>query len=875
VTGEYEGLAAALADRYRLERELGRGGFAIVYLAHDVRHDRPVALKVLHPEIASSLGTERFEREIRLAARLQHPHILTVHDSGVANGQLWFAMPFIEGESLRDRLVRERQLPLNDALRIARETADALDYAHRHGVVHRDIKPENILLAESHALVADFGIARALSGEKSLTQTGMSIGTPAYMSPEQAAGDASLDARSDIYSLGAVLYEMLAGEPPFTGPTPQAVIARMLTESPRPLHPSRPVIPAAVDDVIARAMAHVPADRFASAAEMAAALPVLTGPGMPASSAVVPVAPPARTRARWRPSPLLAVFALGLLLGLGALFAWRRGAGVDAGVRRLAVLPFENQGAADDDYFAAGITDEIRGKLSAVPGLQVTARSSAIQYKGTTKTPEQIGRELGVEYLLTGTVRWEGSGAARRVRVSPELIAVATNSTKWQQAFDTTLSDVFQVQAGIASRVAQELDIALGASAQQRLATKPTDNVAAYDAYLRGEEATQSLGTTDAVPLRKGLAYYEQAVALDSSFVEAWAQLSRTVCSLNASAPTVAGVERCREAADRALALAPDRPEGHLAKGVYLRTIRKDFAASLVEFAAGLHVAPNHAALLTASASSERSLGRWADGLRHLEQAKRLDPRSINTARGLAYAYHEQHRYAEAVAEYDRAMLLAPTNLALVQGKTAAYLGQGDLAGARAVIAAALQHLDTTAIVARFAIYQEMMWVLPDELRPRVTRLRLSDFDSDRGMWALKVGATYRLMGDSARARAYGDSSRVAFEEALRPFPDDAQLTELHGRALVLAGLKADAVREGEKSLRLRETSLDAVTGPYYKYQVARILIQAGQLERALDLIEPLLKVPGDLTPGWLNIDPIFAPLRGNPRFERLLHPVR
>jgi len=872
-------LGAALEGRYRIDRELGRGGFAVVYLAQDLRHDRPVALKVLHAEVAAALGTERFEREIRLAARLQHPHILGVFDSGEAGGRLFFTMPFIEGESLRERLERERQLPVADALRIAREVADALDYAHRHGVIHRDIKPENILLSESHALVADFGIARALDASDSLTQTGMTVGTPSYMSPEQASGEKNLDARSDVYALGCVLYEMLAGEPPFTGPTAQSIIAQVLTESPRPIQPRRAAVSTAMDAVIATAMTRVAADRFASAADFARAL-AAAEPAAPVSGerlVATPAAPivafaPASTRRR-RVPPVLAVFALGLLIGVGALFAWRRSHDPGEGGRRLAVLPFENLGEPADDYFADGMTDEIRGKLSAIPGLQVTARASANQYKKSTKTPDQIGSELGVEYLLTGTVRWEpGAGGTRRVRVTPELIQVSAGTTRWQQAFDTTLSDVFQVQAGIAARVAQELDIALGASAQQRLAEEPTDNVAAYDAFLRGEEATQSMGASDAVPLRRGLAYYEQAVALDSSFVEAWAQLSRAVCELNRSAPTVAGVERCREAADRALALAPNRPEGHLAKGIYLRTIRKDYAASLEEFAAGLRVAPNHAALLTASAATERSLGRWADGLAHLQQARRIDPRSVGTARSLAYAYHEQHRYAEAIAEFDRALAMAPSNLGLVQGKAAAYLGQGDLAGARAVIAAALQHLDTMSVVARFAIFQEMMWVLPDDIRPRVTRLRLSDFDNDRGMWALKVGGTYRLMGDSARARAYGDSSRMAFEERLRLFPDDAQLTELLGRALALAGRRAEAVRAGERSLALRETSLDAVNGPYYKYQVARILIQAGQNERALDLIEPLMNVPGDLTPGWLRIDPVFAPLRGNPRFERLIH---
>ena len=273
-------LQAAVADRYRLERELGRGGMATVYLAQDLRHDRPVALKVLHSELAASLGPERFQREIRMAARLQHPHILSIHDSGEVPGNastppvLWFAMPFVEGESLRDRLTRERQLPMDDAVRIGREAADALEYAHRHGIIHRDIKPENILLSGDHALVADFGIARALAGptESQLTETGTTLGTPAYMSPEQAAGERAIDHRSDIYSLACVLYEALAGEPPFTGPTAQSIMARRFTETPRLLREVRETVPEGVERAVAKALAKSPADRFGSAAEFGRAL---------------------------------------------------------------------------------------------------------------------------------------------------------------------------------------------------------------------------------------------------------------------------------------------------------------------------------------------------------------------------------------------------------------------------------------------------------------------------------------------------------------------------------------------------------------------------------------------------------------------------
>src|SRR5262245_28039877 len=260
-------LTSALAAHYRLEHELGRGGFATVFLAQDLRHDRPVALKVLHPEVAATLGSERFKQEIRLAARLQHPHILGVYDSGDADGHLWFTMPFVEGESLRQRLDRERQIGLDEALRITREAADALEYAHRHGVVHRDIKPENILLSDRHALVGDFGIARAI-GSSGLTQTGVTVGTPAYMSPEQASGG-EVDTRTDIYALGCVLYEMLVGEAPFSGPNTVAVLSRIMTETPRPVRATRPTTPVGVEAAVSRAMARVPADRFASAADFA------------------------------------------------------------------------------------------------------------------------------------------------------------------------------------------------------------------------------------------------------------------------------------------------------------------------------------------------------------------------------------------------------------------------------------------------------------------------------------------------------------------------------------------------------------------------------------------------------------------------------
>ena len=484
-------LAEALRDRYVLERELGRGGMATVYLAQDLRHDRPVALKVLMPEFAASLRPERFQREIKLAARLQHPHILTVLDSGKAAAQLWFTMPYVEGESLRDRLRRERHLSVEEALRITREAAQALQYAHEHGVVHRDVKPENLLLTkDGNTLVADFGIARGLEGDEQLTQTGSGVGTPAYMSPEQASGDKSLDARSDIYSLGCVLYEMLAGEPPFTGSSAVAIIAKWFTEPVPSVRAARSDVPEGVDQSIQRALAQSAADRFATTAEFVRALQ-----GAPAGFTPLPTPAtmPVSAEAGRRPV-LIAAVALGLgVLIAGAFLAWRRthgGATESVGPKVLAVLPFENLGDSADAYFADGVTEAVRGKLARVSGLEVIARGSSNQYRHTTKAPQEIARELGADYLLTATVRWEKApGAGSRVRVTPELVYAGPGHaprTRWQEPFDASLTDVFQVQADIATKVAGALDVALGDSARRDLAAQPTQNLVGVRRFLEG-----------------------------------------------------------------------------------------------------------------------------------------------------------------------------------------------------------------------------------------------------------------------------------------------------------------------------------------------------------------------------------------------------
>jgi eukaryotic-like serine/threonine-protein kinase len=896
-------LRDALQDRYALEHELGRGGMATVYLARDVKHKRQVALKLLHPELAAALGAERFQREIEFAARLQHPHILTVLDSGEAAGQLWFTMPYVEGESLRSQLRRERQLPVDEALRIATETARALDYAHRQGVMHRDIKPENILLTrDGDTLVADFGIARALAGsEDHLTETGMSLGTPAYMSPEQASGDKSVDARTDVYSLGCVLYEMLTGEPPYTGANAQVIIMKRFTDPVPSVRKVRPAVPDGVDHAVQRALAALPADRFATAAEFARALQaqasVLTTAPTPAagtasasatSSPAAAAPPPAPTPVSPVPSvmparrprmPVAAItLGIGFLIGIGVLFAWRRSHGGTAeegtAGKRIAVLPFENLGDSADAYFADGMTDEVRGKLSQVAGLAVIARTSSNEYRKTTKAPQQIARELGADYLLTATVRWEkAAGGPSRVRVSPELMRVepgAAPTTKWQQGFDASLTDVFQVQADIASKVASALDVALADSVRHEIAAKPTANLAAYDAYLKGQAASQ--GAIDPASLRRAIPLLEQAVALDSTFVPAWAELSRqrSVLYTNGT-PTPELAAQARQAADRARALGPDRPEGWQALGVYYQSVSVDNRQALAAFQSGLKLAPNNVDLLSATVLADQSLGNWEASLPLLAKASALDPRSGRAARLTALTLLWLRRYPEAQAAVERVRALSPTSLQTQQQKTMLALAQGDLPGAQAGVRSALATIEPSTLLPFLATYWDLFWVLDDAQQQQLVALPPSAFDNDRGAWGIVLAQTYYLRENQRLARTYADSARLAFEDQLKAAPEDAQRHVVLGLALAYLGRKAEAIAEGQRALALVPINRDAYYGAYNQHQLVRIYILVGESEKALDQLEPLLKMPYYLSPGWLRIDPTFAPLKGNPRFERLI----
>ena len=469
-------LTAALAGRYRIERELGRGGMATVYLAHDLRHDRDVAVKVLRSELSESLGRERFLREIKLAARLSHPHILPLFDSGDADGQLYYVMPNVAGCSLRDRLEADGLLPVAEAVRIAREVAGALDHAHHHGVVHRDIKPENVMLQDGHVLVADFGIGKALGDidNESLTTAGVSVGTPAYMSPEQAVGEA-VDGRSDLYSLGCVLYEMLVGEPPFTGPNVQAVIAKRFVQTPADVTALREGVPRPVARALQRVLARAPIDRHASAAELLAALGEVESAGV---SSPPNAAPP----------------------------------------HSIAVLPFLNLSPdRDNEYFGDGIAEDIINALSRVNGLHVAARMSAFSFKGKNEDLRTVGERLNVATVLQGSVRKSGN----RLRITAQLMAVTDGYQLWSERYDRDLVDVFAVQDEIAGAIAERLQLTF-AKAADTATRATTAEVEAYELVIRGRALTVLRGRQ----ILEAIDCFNRAIALVPDSAAARASLA-------------------------------------------------------------------------------------------------------------------------------------------------------------------------------------------------------------------------------------------------------------------------------------------------------------------------------------------------------------
>ena len=599
-----DALSRALGDRYEIVREIGRGGMATVYLANDRKHERKVAIKVLRPELDIS-GPERFLREVRIAARLSHPHILALYDSGSADGLLYYVMPFVQGESLRQRLEREKQLPIEDAVAIVRKVAFALGYAHAQGVIHRDIKPENILMHEGEPMIADFGIALAVAAASGtrLTESGLVVGTPEYMSPEQSFGEQAPDGRSDVYSLACVLFELLAGEPPYFGPTAMSVLTKRMVDPVPSVRRLRATIPTGVEQALQTALAKAPTDRFATAALFAEALsaPGAAGPKSPV----------------------------------------------------VAVLPFRNLSPdPDNEYFVDGITEDVIIQLSKLRTLDVISRASVMSYKSRTQSVREIAAALNVGSLVDGSVRRVGN----RVRIVAQLIDARTEQHLWGETYDRELTDIFAIQTDVALHIAEALRAELTPDERTRLAQEPTADMQAYQLYLRGRHCFLRYTQEG---MMQGIKYYREAIASDPRFAPAHAAVALAWLEMGQGGdvePETAYPE-ARSSIARALELDPNLADAHCAMGVLKTVVDFDWAGAEQCFKRALALQPGHADAHDHYGRLCGSMGRFDEALALQRRAQELDPLAHRS--DVANALLRAGRFAEAVevarrnAEFD------------------------------------------------------------------------------------------------------------------------------------------------------------------------------------------------------------------------------
>ena len=639
-------VSAALNERFAIGRELGRGGMATVYLANERKHNRQVAIKVLHAELAASVGAERFLREIGIVARLAHPHIVPLIDSGSADGMLYYISAFVAGGSLRDRLIVEKRLPVADAIRIAEEVGTALDYAHRNGFVHRDVKPENILFADGHAVLADFGVARACSGcvveeDGRVTEAGMAVGTPAYMSPEQAAGDLNIGTASDIYSLACVVFEMLTGEAPLVGATPRATLMKQVTDRPRPVRLLRPEAPVEMERAIARALEKSPDSRHASITDFTRALS-------------------AEDR------------------GLGRAHA--------TVTRSIAVLPFVNASPdPENEYLSDGITDELIDALSKVEGLRVASRTSVFALKGKPQDVRAIGALLGATEVLEGTLRKSGD----RLRITAQLTSTDDGRLVWSHRYDRTLLDVFDIQDELARTIVDTLRVTSFADLAAPVARRYTENVAAYGLYLRGRYEWNKR-TDDGVS--EAIRYFKLAMAEDPNFALAYTGLSDAYAQHQdyRSVRVTAGFEQAKVYAQKALALDERLAEAHTSLGWCLFIYDWDWAGAEREFKRAIELDPRYATAHQWYAFLLCSSGTLEEALVEGHTAQELDPTSVSVRRSLGWAYVYARRYAQARYHITRAIAMDPSAEESHRVLGLALALDGDFAEAERVLRAAV-----------------------------------------------------------------------------------------------------------------------------------------------------------------------------------------
>ncbi len=873
-------LQSSFGSTYTIERELPAGGMSRVFVAEERALGRRVVIKVLPPELAFAVSIERFKREIALAARLQHAHIVPLHAAGEIDGLPYFTMPFVAGDSLRVRLAGKGELPVNEAVRMLREIASALLYAHEQGLVHRDIKPDNILLSGGATMVTDFGVAKAVFAATSpesgaLTSLGVALGTPAYMAPEQATADPTIDHRADLYAFGALAYEVLTGQPPFVGRSPQGLLSAQISELPEPVLKRRPGIPLALATLIMRCLEKRPADRPQSAAEIVAILDsISTSSGAAPTVAAAHVVAKPRTvtvsRGTW-----IGGLTIALVLAIGTLL-WRASAEARPS---LAVLPFENLGQPADEYFADGLTEEISSRLAGISGLGIIGRRSSQQYKHTTRSLRDIANDLHVNYVLTGSVLWERlPNGQSNVRVSPQLIRAADQMSAWAHSYEGPITDVFTFQSTVAERVAEAMNVALRAPERRQLITQPTRNLAAYDAYLRGLASSTRERLFEAKSRQTAIAEFQRAVELDPSFAAAHARLALSYVNAERYGRDAGALDNAAAHLQAATALDSSASETRLGRAWYLFE-REDFEKAHAMVRTLLDPMPANSQALYLEGLIDEALLRFDEALASFKEAERLEPTSPDPPAALASLYDALGRHEEAVHSRDHEIALTPGNPEAYFAQAASYmLWSYDTVEARRVLERGVAKIGPAAF-ARLPRSWILNWalVLPPAIREVLDTL------SRQATVATMPGPLfdemklrlYTLTGRPERARLYADTIVRLLE--LNRAPGDPERGLLLAAAYASLGRTADAQRESDAAFAMFSRASSPTRRIPAVIATAYVDMAMGRTDVALQRLESIFRLRTGfyISPVVLRVDAVWAPLRADRRFAQVVAAAR
>jgi serine/threonine protein kinase/tetratricopeptide (TPR) repeat protein len=871
-------------SHYKILEKLGEGGMGIVYKAHDITLNRTVALKFLPERInKDATAKARFLLEAQAAAGLNHPGICTIYGIEEHEGSLSIAMEYVDGGTLREKIAAGR-MQIADCISYAIQIGEALAEAHSKGIVHRDIKSDNIMLtSKGHAKVMDFGLAK-LKGALKLTRTSSTVGTLAYMAPEQIQGGEA-DARSDLFSFGVLLFEMLTGALPFRGEHEAAMMYSILHEQPDQVQKYVPEISTTCESILAKALEKNPEERYQSAADMVADLrrwkrdstsihrsPVEPPRVSPSDShSVAPRGyekPGSDRKRRWLLTAGIGAFVLvaGVLL---FTHPWSRDV---SDKKMLVVLPFENQSDSTKEYFADGLTDEITTRLSSLSGLGVIARSSAKHYKGAKKSIKEISAELGVDYMLMGTVRWSGS----QVRVSPELIKASTGVQMWAQTLDAPFSDVFTLQSDIASKVANALDVKLLKPEVASLEQKLTTNAEAYDYYLRGVAYLERSDLQ--ADNESGIRLLERATQLDPQFAAAYAKISYAHSNMYwfFYDRSEGRIEQCRKAVEKALALNPDLSAAHEAKAWYFYHAKLDYANALKEFSVALTLQPNNTDVSYGMAAVFRRQGRMRESIEAFRKAVAGNPRAADLVRQLGETLMLAREYEEANQVLTRTIDLAPDlEEEYLERAENLILWKGDVVSAQKIIDEGLsistlrQNESLTPIDFTVAVMRDDFPAAERAVR----RIKGIGIENQFVFCPSILLQAYleEFRGAHTKAKACYDSARVILERREHATPDDERIHSALGIAYAGLGRAVEAVKEGERGVALLPVEKDAWRGSFRLGDLAHIYTMVGEKDKAIDVLQRLISIPSEFSTASLRLDPRWRSLHGNKRFEAMV----